>query len=467
VGVLVSAWYWSGGAVWDDHRLIVDHLTQIPWSELPSLWWRPVGLGATGATYYRPLAMALLAVFGRVGIPALHVLAGLVHGANAGLICGLGGRTRGALLGALVFAAHPVVGEVLGWASALPDALSVLAGLTVLALGGTRRPVWLGAVALAGLWCKETTLVWLVPGLLGGWLDRRDGFAVVGAVAIWAGLRMGAGVVAPSMPLSPGVWTVLEVWLGQLGTLVWPLPLPSVRDTHHIGRARLVCGGLVVLSAMGAALRGSGRTRWLVAAVLLPPLIALPTTLSSHLAGDRYVYASVAALALLVGQSAASSRLLGSAGVVALLLWLGVHRPVAQAWRTDHDLFARTLESQPESAYAWHFLGHARALSGDWRTAADAFETASSLPHHHPAAKQLALEAMVMAGAFARAVELGRGGGTDGLTADWLAWWARAELGAGHTEEAARLIAPLKQPDGSWDGPEWVAELAGQITASP
>jgi hypothetical protein len=73
---------------------------------------------------------------------------------------------------------------------------------------------------------------------------------------------------------------------------------------------------------------------------------------------------------------------------------------------------------------------------------------------------------MVLGEEFDRAVEIGRAGPTEGLTAEWLAWWARAELGAGHIEAAHRLLLLLRQPDGSFDGPPFVVLLVDQIEQS-
>ena len=467
VALLVSLNYWSGGPVWDDHSLIVGHLATLSGEGLAHLWGHPVGLGETGAAYFRPVAMTLLALLGRVGTPAVHVLAGLLHAASAAAICVLGERSRGALLGALLFAVHPVVWEVLGWASALPDVLSVALGLTLLWAAREQRP-GLAAVALVlGLWSKETTLVWLVVGAVGGAFDRRMLRWVGAAGAAAIGVRVAVGVSGLPPLVDPSVTDAVRVWTAQLGTLLWAFPLDPVRDTHHISWTHSLAGVLGLAGLAVVAWRGTRWDRGLVVAVVLPPVLALPTTLTAHLAGDRYVYASLAGLALLLGRWSPPPRAVAGGLVAAGLLILSAHRVGAAAWKTDRALFSRAVEVRPQSAYAHQFSGHALALDGEWAAAADAFDRARTLPHAHPLSAQLALQAHVLAGQPSRAAELGRSGPQDGLTADWIAWWARAERDAGHPERAAALVAPLRQPDGTYAGPPFVPELAETISPRP
>ena len=147
-------------------------------------------------------------------------------------------------------------------------------------------------------------------------------------------------------------------------------------------------------------------------------------------------------------------------------LGLTVHHSASKHWRSDLNLFSHAVAVEPQSAYAWHFLGHAHALQGEWGAASDAFDRARRLTHAHPLSAQLAMQAMVLAEQFDRASELGRSGPTEGLTADWLAWWGRAELGAGRPAEAARLLSTLRKADGSFDGPAFVPVLMEQIEQS-
>ena len=466
VGLLVSAAYWAGGAVWDDHTLIVGHLAQIPVSELGSLWARPVGLGETGAAYYRPVSMTVLALLVRGSMLPVHLLAGLLHALSAALICHLGGRTSASWLGALVFAVHPICWEVLGWASALPDALSVALGLAMLVAAQRARVGWVFALAGLGMLAKESALVWILGGAVAKLLPRRAlGAAVAGAVlALVLRTWVGVHTVPPTGAVDAA--HAVTVWLSQLGSLVIPFPLTAVRDTHHIGVAAPWTGGALVAVLVGLAVRGNRRMWGAVLVVLLAPALALPTSLSAHLAGDRYMYAGVAGLGWAMSWASIPARVEAVLLAGFTALGLTVHHSASKHWRTDLDLFSQGVLVEPQSAYAWHFLGHAHALQGEWIEAADAFDRARQLPHAHPVSAQLAMQAMVLAEQFERAVELGRSGPTEGLTADWLAWWGRAELGMGHPTEAVRLLSTLRKADGSFDGPAFVPVLIDQIEQS-
>ncbi|HCH66125.1 MAG: hypothetical protein CL927_19070 [Deltaproteobacteria bacterium] len=466
IGLTMSVWYWPGGAVWDDHTLIEGYLTPIPLSDLGRLWSQPVGLGDTGAAYYRPVAMTALSLLGRSGMLGVHVVAGLLHAVSAALVCMLGGRTPAALVGAVVFAVHPLCWEVLGWASALPDALAVALGLTLLVAANRVHPVWILLLACVGMWAKESSLVWVLGGWATGRLTRTEAGAALAGVAVALGVRLGVGVAAvPPSGHIDGVdaWTVFS---SQIGTLVWPFPLTAVRDTHHLAWEIWVAGALVIMVAAFAVWRSDRRLRGILLVVLLAPMIALPTTLSAHLAGDRYLYAGVAALGWALSRWTVPIRREGAVLVALTGLGLLIHSSASLHWRSDRALFAQAVEAQPESAYAWHFLGHAHGLRGEWNHAADAFDRARQLPYAHPLSAQLAMQAMVLGEQFEEAAALGRSGPTESLTADWLAWWGRAEIGCGHPDEGARLLLMLRRDDGSFDGPAFVSLLMEQIEES-
>jgi len=456
--------------VWDDHTLIVDRLAQLDAAGIAALWTHPVGGGQAGGGYFRPLAVTLLAVLGRHGVFAIHLAIAGLHAVSAGLVCALSGRDRLALLGAALFAVHPLCAEVLGWASALPDALSVALGLTALHLARrSRHIVVVVTVFVLSVLSKEAGIVWPVVGFVAGWLDRRSSLAAGLAVALVLALRPLLGVEAAALvSLDPS--ELLGAPLSQLGTLLWPLPLSAVRDTHHLGMLGVELGALVVAAVLFAAGHFRRPLAGPALGLLAGPCLALPTVLTSHLAADRYVYLSVACLGLLVGtfprsvklrrRLAARSTVWG--GGVLVVLVASVHVDAAEMWRSDVALFERAVEVRPSSSYSHYFAGHAQAKAGDFHLAADHFEAASSLSHAHPRAAGFALQAMVRAGEATRAVDFARSRPKDGLTAEWIAWWAQAELDAGHAQQAQSLVVKLRRDDGSWDGPPFVPDLAEQ-----
>ena len=88
----------GGGFVWDDGPLIVDRLSQLDGSGVLALWTGPVTAEGPGAAYYRPVAMSVLSVFGRLGPWAVHGLALVLHMMSAGLLVLLSRGTRWPLL---------------------------------------------------------------------------------------------------------------------------------------------------------------------------------------------------------------------------------------------------------------------------------------------------------------------------------------------------------------------------------
>ena len=115
---LVGWNYLGGGFVWDDGPLIAGRLAKADWSQVLSLWTAPVADAGPGASYYRPLALTVLSGLGRLGPLAIHLVATCLHALSAMLMVRCCSSLRSPLLGALIFAVHPLVSEVLGWSSA-------------------------------------------------------------------------------------------------------------------------------------------------------------------------------------------------------------------------------------------------------------------------------------------------------------------------------------------------------------
>jgi len=479
LGMFAAIPYLAGEAVWDDHTLIVDRLAQLDVNGIAALWTHPVGGGEAGGAYYRPVSVTLLALLGRHGMGAIHLFTALLHAVSAALVCVLAGRSRLALVGAGLFALHPICAEVLGWASALPDALAVCLGLAGLWLAGTRdRPLAAIVLFTLAVASKEVAVVWPLVGLVAFRVPRRTaGWSVLAVLCVLA-LRPVLGVHSVR-PMDPTLTEAVAGPLSQLGALLWPLPLTAVRDTHHLSMLQLALGaGLLALLAVGV---WAGRRAALGPAlgVVAAPMLAIPTLLSSHLAADRYVYLSLACLGLVVGalprvlkveQLLSRRVVVWGAGGLALVL-ASVHVQAAEMWRTDVALFETAVKVTPRSSYAHYFAGHARAQAGTWPLAAQHFEAAARLTHPHPLSRRLAVEAWVRGGEPHRGVALARAAPKDGVTADWIAWWARAELDAGNADQSLSLVVKLRRSDGSWDGPHFVADLADRarqaVSATP
>lgn len=460
VGIAAATPYLGNGPVWDDHSLITDGLAQLPVGALPELLTRPVGGGAAGQGYYRPVAMVTLALVGRLGVPAVHALAALCHAATAAVL------SRWIGVWAVVFAAHPLLGEQLGWASALPDALSLPLALGAAAAATRPGPGRAAAVLLAftALLSKEVAVV-LVPaaGLLAG-VDRRGGAALGLGIALGLALRLGFGA-AGDWDLE-GKLGLAPLALASAWSLpVLPFPVDPLRDLHTLGAGRVALGFAVLAAALLLALRASrGRAAAGLLLFVGGPALALPPTLHGWLAAERY--AVPALLGLLCLLPAARSPRRPALLLLAAPLALALHAPRARVWAGDVPLFTAAVEAAPDSAYAWRFLGEARAIEGDLGGAAEAFGEAFTRSGEGRQERARLVEALVRAGAPADALEIAENGPTEGLEADELAWWAAAADGAGQPARARALLAPLAGP-GGWAGPAFVPALAARLGLAP
>ncbi len=460
LALAAAAPYLRGGPVWDDHTLIAGALADV---DLRALWTSPVGGGEVGGGYYRPLAMSALALLSRLGWWAIHLAAAALHVGSTLLLWDLFSsevRPHPARLGAGVFAVHPLASEVLGWCSALPDALAVHAGLWSIALSWT-TPVGVALAVFAGALCKETAVLLLPFGVAAGLAPRRALLPWGGALAAVALMRLSSGTGA--------AWSLAgksDLALVALGwpavSLVIPWPLTAVRDLL----AAPAWVGPTGLALLAVALWWGRRAPLALAGaglVIASAALALPPTLHGYLAAERYAYPALVGLAAWVAACGPARRSLALPLVAALGISLHVLR--APDWRGDVPLFSRATEVLPGSSYAWHFLGMAHRHAGAHDAAAAALVRAVETGHPHPLDRLLALESLVLAGEPRRALEWAEAGPRDGLTADTVAWWGRAARDAGQLDVARQRVAMLAR-EGGWDGPRWVPALAAELGLS-
>ena len=91
--------------------------------------------------------------------------------------------------------------------------------------------------------------------------------------------------------------------------------------------------------------------------------------------------------------------------------------------------------------------------------AADAFAQSVAQGHPHPLDRFLCLKALVLAGRGEDAVHWASEGERDNLTADEVAWRARAFMLVGDYSRADTLFQLIRVGD-RYDGPEWVKATA-------
>lgn len=276
-------------------------------------------LGFTGYPYYRPLVTASFALDHAVyGLTpwGFHLTNVLLHGANACLVLLLVRRIvpaagiSGALAAALLFAAHPVHPNAVGWVAARSDLLVGLATLGMLvcfarAERSRGTPAYLGAILLfaAALASKESgaVAVGLAFALPSRWSWRRRLLRLapcVGLLIAYAAIRW--AVLVPGLDLhagrTVGLGGVVASLVAQLGQVVNP-----AGDWHDL---RFTLPLLAFVPAVATLFRREGRRVWLFAIAMvvlgLLPVVPIQGNLSPTLFSgfSRYWYLPVVGLAL-------------------------------------------------------------------------------------------------------------------------------------------------------------------------
>lgn len=397
----------AGDFVYDDETLLlanplVQDLARLPELVSNSLWSFTTAPNETRVEYWRPLTSVAFALSWAIGggSPLVFKLVSLAaHLIGVALVARLGrqltGRGDVALAGALLFAVHPVGIEAVTWASALNDPLMLALGLGAVTSwiawrrDGSNGFAWRAAIlfGLATL-AKEAALAF-VPLLLA--LDAtvlRDARRASGTgtarswtpIALWLGaywllrtLVFGTwhgGLLSANVQLDEGFARMsllrLEMLGGGLGLASLPLDLRVFRPFRPDAvTGELVLAILFVALFAGAAVlawRRGSRTAALLALwplILLAPLVLRVESVGQFPLSDRFVYATVPGVALLV--ALALFRALGRGAWLAVALaavllgWQGADR--TQAWASAAGFWRSAAEQDPDIALVQWNLG--------------------------------------------------------------------------------------------------------------
>ena len=419
--------------VWDDHGL-VRHVERTYQEE------GVAGLLRAGFTtyddptvapgYYRPVVLLSLRIDGALSpsFPyAYHATNVLLHVLVSLLVYGLLAhslRGRGpALLGALLFAVHPVHVESVAFVSGRTDLLAALFAL-VSALawvrvrsGRSRRPALDRAIAYAAfvLACLSKELAYVLPavllvwdaaapaGIVGSWW-RRNGAWIGGWIACLAlvsGLRWGLsgtglgllGAEQQGGPLTAAVADpalIPSILAGYLRLLVFPWPLRGYYTDQQLMTAGAALIWLLALILVAAVAWRAGRGRGWLAALMWVLLFLLPVSGIVPIGGaalaERYLYLPsagfVLAVAMLlerVGRSRATRtvRTVAMAALLGVLLWISVDR--SRVWRNDIVLYTDLTRTTPNLVSPHYNLGTAYLGQGRFEEAATHLEQAVQL----------------------------------------------------------------------------------------
>ncbi len=358
------------------------------------LWATADGGAASG--YYRPLMALSLALDWQLAgrAPALYHLHSLAWHLAAVLVLHrlLQSLTAPgpALLGATLFALHPLQSEAVVWIAARND---LIAATLLLATLAVLRPVSVsgprlagGAVlAVAAVLSKESTL--LLPlyllcldlalhGRPRGWPRHAVLWASVALHLVARGL---AGVNAAAAPSEEG-WRLVFRKLPELvglagGLLAWPWPLSVGRDLTgwELGQPALALGLLAAASLVVSLLATRQRLAWVgliwAALAFAPSLVALA---DKGVFGERYLYTSLAGLALALAAALCalppSRRHLSSWGLLFAVPWFFILHARVSDWKSDQTLWRAALRDTP-CGYVYASLGHCVNIEGSRREA--------------------------------------------------------------------------------------------------
>jgi tetratricopeptide (TPR) repeat protein len=419
LALLAYATALGGGFVLDDHILIADNEAIRSAAHVPGYFargmWPEEDLGAPDRALYRPLVMlAFFLVYQAAGLwpLAFHALNVALHAGNSVLVLALlrrlGGAAGGAaLLGALVFAVHPVHVESVAWVSGISDLLATaFVLLAVWLYGHPSRRAYAGAVACAALALLSKEIGVAVPALALGsdWLrgSRVRWARVAGLVALvvaYLAVRqaaLGAALNAPLLSLA-AVLVAVDYALGYASMLV--LPMQSGLFLQPPEQILTATTAAVAVAAVTGAIVWARRDRAVAFALVwfaasLAPALALVFNIGGTYA-QRFLYLPSVAVALIAARVAVPllARPRGAVVAAVAIAALGAATLAgAREWHDGAQVLARAIGNTPSYGGAHWALGHHHERAGRLQDAALRYrEAARLLPPEHRAAAYNAL----------------------------------------------------------------------------
>lgn len=416
----------DAGFVYDDHRFIEfnEALTSVQ----PLDYFSDAATASAGEgiqhDIYRPLRTLLFAIERQLfGLDAggYHVVSVLLQIIAAMLLLSLlmrwsGGAQIPSLLGALLFALHPMSVEVVAWVSSQGDQLAVifmLVGLRFVGRPGLASTALLCVSYVLAILSKESALV--LPALVPlAWLVVRhahrttgtDGSRLTTPGRMWLRTGLLAGIallyfvvrfaVLPELAQVPGGWGgpvarlrgMLAGFGWYAGQLVWPtgfsfdfqLPLPQ-----RFGDPEVVWGaGLLATTLLAGWF--SWRRGWVFLCfaslgflACLVPVSNVIVPLKAFVA-DRFLYPGLLCLAVLpLALWARLPRRWGTATVAVaaavLVAWGVIASERAEAWSSEKSLWEAVRRDRPANPNAYQGLGYAFADEGRIQVAERAFRS--------------------------------------------------------------------------------------------
>ncbi len=396
----------SGEFVFDDHVLIEDNEALRSSAHVPGYFadgtWPRSAIGARDTALYRPLVLlTFFAVYQIAGpLPfAFHALNVALHAANSLIVLlllrrlGMRGEAP-ALVGALLFAVHPVHVESVAWISGITDVLMTLFVLLAVWLHThPSRIAYVGALACAacGLLSKETAVVVPVLALAhDGILHRRVRWARIGGyaglVVLYLAVRraaLGAVLNAPHVSVA-AMRRALDYALGYVTLSLVPTDIGFYLTPPD--RVVALGGAVIAVALIAGAIAWAMRDRvvafsllWFAAAIA--PALSLVFNVGSTYA-QRFLYLPSVAAGLLVVRAPIFQRgrwpsvmlVTVAVGLLGALTVAG-----ARDWHDDGVVLARAIRNTPEFPGGYWSLGRYYERTGRREDAARAYLEAARL----------------------------------------------------------------------------------------
>ncbi len=349
----------------------------------------------TGERLFRPLPLlSYAAERALVGAPdariarsvnvALHALAAL---AALALFASVVEDDRAALVGALVFAAHPLHAEAVAGVVGRAEVLALLFGLLALHAAG-KGSLLAGPLLVLALASKESALAVIPIALARDLLERRRRFAALAslvlALAVYIALRAWAiGDLVPKATArtlgDKDLWERLPYTLAVYrdawrDTLMPFAPTAAHYPLPRTGPAALAGAGLVQLAcllAVAMLARGGPRSRGIALGIVGFELALLPVSNLIPIGvvyAERLLYAPTAWAALALG-AAVGPLVRGPATRLTLALAIGGLSFLSVkndlAWRDDAAIWKASVARFPDQPRSLAALGEVELQKGE------------------------------------------------------------------------------------------------------
>jgi tetratricopeptide (TPR) repeat protein len=378
---------------WDDYQFIRDNpLLQPGGADLLRLFGRG---GVPGEMLYIPLTYVSFLVTGSEPgfVHLVNVVLHVLNGVLVFRLCvGLGLRPLPAVLGAGLFAVHPLQVETVAWAMGRKDLLATaFALLACLVYLGADRPSPRRRAAVASLYALSLLAkpgVIVLPAVLlafdyyrRGSLSRRDLIAQVPLAVIGVAVYLvNAAMPKAGAPTGPdlgfrimAVPDMLQGWLQRFALAETPCPFYTWPAA--IRPLPTVVGLLLVAAGVGGALLAIRRDRRLLATALamvglaMAPAVVATLQYREFITGDRYGYFAFAGIAFGLAGGAASLRArapLALAALAAAVVICGLFAARQQrVWASSETVWQAVLARDASCLTAYSNLALAYQDSGN------------------------------------------------------------------------------------------------------